>query len=239
MKNISIYIIAVIFFSFTYSSENSDDNVRNKKCNIDIVNESKTNDFGYYGIETGIIEYEMNIMGMTTKMTNFFKDRGAVQCNDVITKFMGKTVKVRTLILGDFIYILDEKTKTGTKTKITEEENDNFDYKNTDFQKLSKSELIEKKIKIVGKEVIAGKNCTIYSIDDEKNKKTEIWIWKNIALKVKASEEYIEVETKAIKIIENPSFPEGIFEVPSNYKIDKLDLDNMNKQMEDAMMKNR
>ena len=115
MKKKSIYLMVVaMFFVFACNSDSGDDNANTTDIeNTENVKEedksadvsSKTNSTGYYGVETGVIEYEMNIMGMMTKMTTYFKDNGAVQCVDATVNVMGKSLKTRVLTLGDFVYM--------------------------------------------------------------------------------------------------------------------------------------
>lgn len=240
IKNSAYLLIMFMFFAFACSEEVKDDKEKSgKKESIakeNIADKSSKNSSGYYGIETGIIEYEMKMMGMNTSMKTFFKDKGNVQSTDVKIKVMGQELSTKTLILNDLMYVFDVNAKTGTKTKINKEEA--FDYKNADFENFSEEELAAHNIKKEGSEKVAGKQCNIFSINSQEGGNIKVWIWKNIPLKWKILESGMEIEMKAIKIEENPNFPDKIFEVPNNYNIEEVNFDDVNEQMKDAMGNN-
>ena len=119
MKKISIYLLfTVIFFAFACNSGENKDNENGENTENVENDNSEGNDgdgiFGSYGIKSGLIEYEMNMMGAKTKMTTYFKKKGTINCTDLTTDVMGTPMTIRTLTLKDYVYILNKDLNFAT-----------------------------------------------------------------------------------------------------------------------------
>ncbi len=172
-----------------------------------------------YAIEKGKVVYKMEIMGSVNTMTMYFKEYGIIQATISEVNMMGITANMRTIERDGFVYNLNLNNKTGIKTLIDEEEKNGL--LKGDIDTLSDEQLTEYEAKREGTEVIAGKKATVYTLTENGSKNT-FCIWKNIPLKWEAEDEGIKITTKAIEVSENPSFPEGVFEIPKDYEISDM-----------------
>ena len=174
-----------------------------------------------YDIEEGIIYGETTTLGMNYETVTYFKDFGRMQTVETNAEMFGQTIKSRFVMTTDYIYMLDMNEKTGTKSKITDYSDDaiDIDYNNTslEYQK-------EHQIKDLGEEVVAGKKCNKISVVLN-GAETKLSIWKNIPLKSETKQGGLEVIMITTKVIENPTFPKGIFDIPEDFKITEMSLE--------------
>lgn len=178
-----------------------------------------------YGIKSGIIRMKSTAMMMNQYITIWFDDWGRKQRNDITMEQFGKKVHSDVITDSTSICSFDMITKKGTRGTVDRGSSDNIN-----FTELT--EEIRKKfnIKEEGQEVVAGKNCRVYSFTDtEKNIKGKFSIWKGIALKSLTSVSMITVKMEAVEITENAAIPQDQFSVPPDVEIREADykLDNM------------
>jgi len=174
-----------------------------------------------YGIEKGMVVYEMELMGSKSTITMYFKDYGTIQSSVSEISMFGMSTKMRTIEKDGFVYNLNLNKKTGFKTSIDNDENDNGIDSEINYEELTDDELVEYNAKKVGYEVIAGKKGTVYTLNENGSENT-FCIWKNIPLKWEAKDEGVTILTKAIEVSESPAFPEGVFEIPNDYNITEM-----------------
>ncbi len=184
--------------------------------------ESRNSESAKYELAEGIIEYEMNIIITTVKMTTYFKNHGEIQASVMEANIMGQKSVERELHKDGVFYKLDMLKKTGDKIVMDGEIPADFDPMKFNFANIS-DEIKEKyHIKEVGKEEFLGKECTIYTTEAPEGT-SKMWIWKNIPLKMKVNAQGMEMDLlTAKKIDENPTFPEGIFEIPADFTITEI-----------------
>jgi len=166
-----------------------------------------------YEIESGIISYKMNMMGMETKMTTYFKDYGAIEASQTETEMMGQTTKMQTLQKDNYYYTYTSGQTVGTKIQINKEGGAD----ENGGQKMDEAAILKMGGKKVGDEKILGKDCIIYELT-ENGATSKIWIWKKMFLKTVVSQNNMEMTLEATDIKETTDFPAGIFEVPQNIK---------------------
>ena len=175
-----------------------------------------------YDIAEGIIHAQTTTLGMTYETITYFKDYGRMQTVETNAEMYGKVIKSRFIMTNEYVYMLDMDGKTGTKSKIT----DNFDetIEDIDYNNTSPEYQEEHQIKDLGEEVVAGKKCKKMSM--VLNGAESIFsIWKNIILKSETKQGGLEVIMFATKVIENPTFPKGIFDIPNDFIIEEISLD--------------
>jgi hypothetical protein len=173
-----------------------------------------------YGIEKGKVVYKMELMGSVSTITMYFKDYGMQQSSVSELTMFGMTTKNRTIERDGFVYSLNINNKTGIKTPIEENDENNMN-PNVNYDELSDDELTEYNAKRDGYEIIAGKKAVKYIMTKDGTEST-FCIWKQIPLKLEAVEEGVTVSTTAVEVIENPTFPAGIFEIPDDYNISEM-----------------
>ncbi len=166
-----------------------------------------------YEIESGIISYKMNMMGMETKMTTYFKDFGKIEASITETDMMGQNTKIQTLQKDNYAYTYTSGQNIGTKVKM----NDKNVADETGGQKLDEAAILKMGGKKIGAEKILGKDCIIYELADN-GATSKIWIWKSLFLKTVVSQNEMQMTMEAVDIKETSDFPAGVFELPQNVK---------------------
>jgi len=183
-----------------------------------------------FGIQSGIIEYEITGSQMGSKKL-YFTDWGRKQAefsNSTIT--VGKFSKHSTLLKitnGDWQYIINLEKKTGTKREnpILEKMyklSNQINYNEFGEQLV----LIEGGVK-TGSEDVAGKNCTVYNFQ---NKKSKSWIWNWITLKSESLSGGVHITVTAKNIMENVSVPDSVFNPPPDVIVFEVDLQDLRRQ---------
>ncbi len=231
MKRIYLLLIAVLFIAYSCNEGENNVNKENDSTLSEVIsvekqdideNDNYSAEDKKIGVKNAFVEYEINMMDIITKMSTYFKDHGKLTCADVTLKVMGMEMKNRTLVKDGYTYSLEMDKKKGEKFKNTKTK-EGFDPNNINYENLS--EEIKKKfnIKEIGEEKILGKNTKIFSVDD-KGSIGKVWIWKNIPLKTEMEQNSMKVVMTAISINENPTFPDGIFDIPEEFEITEVNV---------------
>ena len=213
MKNLFLLGFIAIFI-FACNNEATDESNTNDNNQTEEQTSKSSTSFIKYPFESGIIEFKSEMMGMETKMILYFKGYGETQCIATEAEMMGKKINARSLEKDGYFYSLIMEQKTGFKHKVTEDEG---------FGQTNPFVFKEKYIKEVGgkkegTEKVMDKDCQIYSFvqDGAENK---IWVWGNLVLKMEAVQNDMKILIEVTKIEETSSFPDGIFEIPADFKI--------------------
>lgn len=168
-----------------------------------------------YEVKSGIVTMEMEMMGRKVVQEIYFDDFGAKQAMKM--EMRGK--KIRAIeIDGENIMIDDEAMTAFRMPAMGGNEKINF---------LDKSEknIKKNKIKELGTEVIAGKECTKYSVAIfmmGQVVKQQVWVYKGITLKTAISTDYGEMGMTATSIVEDVEIPAETFEVPEGIEIQTM-----------------
>ena len=116
--------------------------------------------------------------------------------------------------------------KSGSKVKV-DDKFTTYLFDNESFEQKMK-EVHGKKL---GNEEIMGKDCQVYSMQ-ENGAVSKLWIWKNIILKMTAEQDAMSMEMLAVDVQETDDFPKGIFEVPEGFNIEEIK-DYQNEDIDD------
>jgi len=168
-----------------------------------------------YGIESGMITYKSNMMGMEIITTQYFKEHGDIEAVVTEMEMMGQKSKQHSLRKEGFYYSYTEGQTEGTKIKIDEPKD------SVDAQKLTEANIIKKGGKKLGEEELLGKSCNIYEFT-EAGATTKVWIWKNMLIKMQAKQGEMEVTMEATELKETSDFPGGTFDVPANVNFKEM-----------------
>ena len=167
-----------------------------------------------YEVKSGIVTMEMDMMGRKIVQEIYFDDYGTKQAMKM--DFQGQ--KVRAVEVDGEYIMIDEASMTGTKMPamgMGSNEKINF---------LDKSEknIKKNKIKELGTEVIAEKECTKYSVAVfmmGQVIKQYVWVYKGITLKTSVSTDFGEMGMAATSFVEDAEIPAEMFEVPEGLEI--------------------
>ena len=169
-----------------------------------------------YEVKSGIVTMEMDMMGRKVVQEIYFDDYGAKQAT--IMEFQGK--KMRAIDVKGENVMIDDENKTATKMPAMGMTNEKINF-------LDKSEknIRKNKIKELGTETVAGKECTKYSVAvfvmGQVLKQT-VWVYKGITLKSSISTDFGEMGMAATKLVEDVEIPAKTFEVPEGLKIQAM-----------------
>ncbi|MBN1252922.1 MAG: hypothetical protein JXR51_13155 [Bacteroidales bacterium] len=206
---IAIFIFACNNSTTDENSENNDQQSDNKDSNI-----SGNNSFVEYPFESGIIEFKNEIMGASANMTLYFKDHGKIECTVSETEMMGTKMTVRSIVKDGYFYTLSMEQKMGSKFKVDAE----VDNENVSMHTFQEKYLAEVGGKKEGTEKILDKECQVYSFAQD-GVTYKIWVWKNLIMKMLGEQNGMQMLKEATKIEETSSFPDGIFDIPSDFNI--------------------
>jgi len=171
---------------------------------------TETYSFHKYGIKSGIVTYEIDMMGMKKKQILYFDDYGIKEAEE---NYEGEEVKVINLCDGKEMYSLHPSQKTAYSNGSCSR---GIAYRFA-WDEISKEDQ-NTKAKKISNMTVAGKDCESYSYD--MGSSTAVYAgWQNINLYLKTSSQMVEVVQKAIKIEENVDIPASKFQVPSDYEI--------------------
>ena len=160
-----------------------------------------------YELKSGIIKFEGVARGIKGEVTQYFDDYGKkLAAVSVVGQELEKK-EVKIIQFEDTIYSIIEKI--GLKRALPE--------KAINYLQLTPDVIEKYKIRDLGEETVAGKSCKKYSLEVTQmgqTVKTEVCVWKGIALKsVTKSGDNVESQT-AIEILENATIDPKEFEIP-------------------------
>jgi len=146
-------------------------------------------------------------------------EKSASELESVIESFGHKqTTKMLYIEDSEWTYAINLQTNTGSKTRSTKGEFDMFDKELIDDDMTFRQMIEEEGGRIVGNEVILGKNCIVVeTIDDDDYEATvtKIWYYKGLPLKMVSDQMTMEVT----HFEENARIPADKFKVPSGVTI--------------------
>ena len=156
-----------------------------------------------YGIKSGSYKTEMDMMGQTITNTTYFDDFGAKE----VTAMNMMGMEMTQLMKDGTMYLINK----GEKTVQEMPGRDQINYLNLTDEVIAKN-----KIKEIGKETVAGKECTVYSLEMNQmgqTAKATICVWQGFTMKTTIDAGGFTISTKVTEVKEGP-VDAAIFEVP-------------------------
>ena len=158
----------------------------------------------YYGIKSGTIKIEMDMMGQTVPSTIYFDDYGAKQATSI--SMMG--MEMTQINKDGKMYLVNKGEKSVQEMPQQQEQ--------INYLNLTDEIKAKYKIKEVGKETVAGKECTTYTVEVSQmgqTVKTTVSVWNGIAMKTVADAGGFSMSQKVTEVKEAP-VDAAIFEIP-------------------------
>ncbi len=158
----------------------------------------------YYGIKSGTIKIEMDMMGQTIPSTIYFDDYGAKQATSI--NMMG--MEMTQINKDGKMYLVNKGEKSVQEMPQQQEQ--------INYLNLTDEIKAKYKIKEVGKETVAGKECTTYTVEVSQmgqTVKTTVSVWNGIAMKTVADAGGFSMSQKVTEVKEAP-VDAAIFEIP-------------------------
>ncbi len=187
----------------------------------------------YPNSQSGKIVYQLSGMEQGTE-TIYYDQWGVreVKYKQATITMMGqnKTIKQMVLITdgGKWVYTIDLDKKTGKKME------------NPMFSKLSpeqRQQMMQGGEKMmqamgakkVGTDTVAGKTCNVWKMQKANS---SVCIWKNLPLRVESQMGSMKVKNIATEVVEGIDIPEDKFTIPADIKIETVDLNKLQQQMQ-------
>ena len=170
-----------------------------------------------YEVKSGIVTMEMEMMGRKIVQEIYFDDYGLKQAMKL--EFQGR--KIRAVEVDGENVMIDDESKTATKMPAMGMGTD----EKINFLDKSEKNIKKNKIKELGTEMVAGKECTKYSVAIfmmGQVVKQHVWVYKGITLKTAISTDYGEMGMTATSIVEDVDIPAETFEVPEGIEIQTM-----------------
>ena len=147
-----------------------------------------------YGIKSGTIKTEMDMMGQTITNTTYFDDYGAKQATSM--SMMG--MEMTQINKDGKMYMINKGEKSVQEMPAQQSIN---------YLNLTDEVIAKNKIKEIGKETVAGKECTIYTAEISQmgqTAKATVSVWNGIAMKSVIDMGGFSMTTKVVEVKEGP-----------------------------------
>ena len=174
-----------------------------------------------YEIKSGKVTMQMDMMGRKITHELYFDDYGQKQAT--VMDMRGKTMRSIT-VEGENIMI-DDKEMTAVRMP-------SFDMggEKINFNDKSEKNIRKNKIKVIGTEVVAGKECTKYTaaifLMGQVVKQTA-WIYKGVTMKTSVKTDFGEMGMTAVSIEEDIEIPASMFTIPEGVTVQEMDRSRM------------
>jgi len=181
-----------------------------------------------YGVKSGIITMSMDMMGQEMITETYFDNYGLLTAQVSEGGFMGNGGKTRTITDKDGSQIrIDDAAKTATKMPSFGGMGGGMGRPNVNWNNLTDQVKKENNIKEVGKETVAGKECTKYTMTMDmmgQSMEQTVWIYKGIMLKNSMATEMGDFGQTCTKFQENVEIKADMFTVPAGVKVEEMDM---------------
>ena len=180
-----------------------------------------------YGVKSGVITMSMDMMGNEMITETYFDDYGLKTAQVSEGGFMGGEGKTRTITDKDGAQIrINDAEKTATKFPAGGFGGGFGGGRNQiNWNNLTDQVKKDNNIKELGKETVAGKECTKYSMTMDmmgQSMEQTVWIYKGIMLKNLMSTEMGEFG-QTCKKFEEKAVDASMFTVPAGVKVEEFD----------------
>lgn len=187
------------------------------------VNAQEAKKDAIYGVKSGIITMEMDMMGQAIVQQIYFDDFGAKQAT--VSEFGGN--KMRTIVLDGQNVMINEAEKTATRMPAM---GFGGGRATINYNNLTEQVMKDNKIKELGQETIAGKACKKYSVTMDmmgQSMEQNVWVYKGVVLKTASESEFGAMGQTATKFEENVTVPASMFTVPEGITVQDMDMNMM------------
>lgn len=156
-----------------------------------------------YGIKSGTAKAMMSMLGQRVETTMYFDDYGALEAT--VTTTAG--VEVLSISRDGKTYIVNPGSRQVQETPTPESVN---------YMDLNDEVMAKYKIKEIGKETVAGKECTQYEVEVTQagqTVKTSVSVWEGFPMKTVANVMGMSLSMAVSEFVEGP-VDASHFEIP-------------------------
>lgn len=170
-----------------------------------------------YTVKSGIVTMEMDMMGQKIVQEVYFDDYGAKQAT--LSDFGG--MKSRNIVVDGETVMVNDDEKTAMKMPMMGQR------ETVNFSNLDEKAIKKYKVKELGTETVAGKECKKYEVTlfmmGQPQKQT-VWVYKGITLKSSSKSDFGDMNQTATKIQENVEIPASMFTLPAGVKVEEMQM---------------
>ena len=173
-----------------------------------------------YEVKSGIVTMEMDMMGQKVTQQIYFDDYGVKQAT--VGNFGGR--KSRNIVVDGSTVMVNDDEKTAMKMPMMGQQ------ERVNFLNLDEKAIKKYKVKELGTETVAGKECKKYEVTlfmmGQPQKQT-VCVYKGITLKSTSKSDFGSMDQVATKVEENVTIPASMFTVPEGVKIEEMNMGMM------------
>jgi hypothetical protein len=170
-----------------------------------------------YTVKSGIVTMEMDMMGQKIVQEVYFDDYGAKQAT--LSDFGG--MKSRNIVVDGETVMVNDDEKTAMKMPMMGQR------ETVNFSNLDEKAIKKYKVKELGTETVAGKECKKYEVTlfmmGQPQKQT-VWVYKGITLKSSSKSDFGDMTQTATKIQEDVEIPASMFTLPAGVKVEEMQM---------------
>lgn len=173
-----------------------------------------------YEVKSGIVTMEMDMMGQKIVQQIYFDDYGAKQAT--VGNFGGR--KSRNIVVDGSTVMVNDDEKTAMKMPMMGQQ------EHVNFLNLDEKTIKKYKVKELGTETVAGKECKKYEVTlfmmGQPQKQT-VCVYKGITLKSTSKSDFGDMNQTATKLEENVAVPASMFVLPEGVTVQEMDMGMM------------
>ena len=174
-----------------------------------------------YTVKSGVVTMEMDMMGMNVVQKVYFDDYGAKKAT--VSNFNGQDS--RQIVVDGETVMVNDAEKTAMKMPMMGMQGETVNFSNLDEKTVKKY-----KVQELGKETVAGKECTKYQVTvmmmGQPQKQT-VWVYKGVTLKSSSKSDFGDMTQTATKFEENVEVPAAMFVLPEGVEVQEMNMGMM------------
>lgn len=179
-----------------------------------------------YEVKSGIVTMEMDMMGQPIVQEIYFDDYGAKKAT--ISGFGDR--KMRMITVDGANLMVNDAEKSATRMPMGGPMMGAGQGETINFSNLDEKARKKFKVKELGTETVADKECTKYQVTvfmmGQPQKQT-VWVYKGVTLKTQSKTGFGEMVQTATKFEEDAEIPASTFTLPAEYEVKEMEMRRM------------
>ena len=164
-----------------------------------------------FGIKSGEITTETDLMGQKMNATTYFDDYCNLQYSRTKMSMMGMDIDMGTLQRDGKTYMINYSDKT-----VQDGQSMGMGRQDINYLNLTEEVIAKNKIKEVGEEEVSGKPCKVYTTEVSQMGQTvevKVYVWEGIPMKTVTNAMGMEIVAKVVDVKEG-DVDATLFDVP-------------------------
>ena len=161
-----------------------------------------------YGFKSAIVKYTTDVMGQSIESTSYIDEYGAKECQKTKMSVPG---------MGDIETSVITKEGKSWSVNYSMKAVQELPVDQPNFSDLTDEAIKKYKIEEVGKEEYLGKECIVYTMENEAQgmkAKIKVWTYKGLGLKQETEVSGMKIVAKALEFDEGAIVLPQVFDIP-------------------------